>query len=1169
MNQASENMEMYFDKLKNELDILYDLATKARKKGYDPADEVEINLAKNMAARVEGLIGTVAPQVKGSGILQRIEELEKQYGSQDWRIAFTVALEVAQQKFCKFSDERLAMEVGLRVGLAYITNGVVASPLEGFTKLALKKRKDGKPYFSLFFSGPIRSAGTTATCVFVALADYVRQKMGYEVYDPTEEEVKRMITEVIDFHERITNLQYFPSEPEIEFMIKHLPVQIDGEPSEKIEVSNYKNLERIETNRLRNGIALVIGEGLTQKAAKFFSKFSKWKQDFGITSMDFLEEFVELQKKIKAKSKGKTASDQLVKPDYTFIKDLVAGRPILTYPLRNGGFRLRYGRARNSGFSSDAVHPATMRILNDYLAVGTQLRTERPGKSTVLAVCDTLEGPIVKLKNGDVVLVDTEEKALLFKNKIEEILFLGDILINYGDFLDRGHRLIPCGYNEEWHRAILEKLENKNEAVNELIKNPYKQISGEDAIKMSTLYKIPLHPRYTYHWKNISKKQLENFVEWIKHATKTENEIILPLEYDIKEVIEGEDPKRTLELLGVPHRVIENQVYISGGDCFVLNYIFKDLSKLDFNKEDCLKILNMFNFDIKDKNGHFIGARMGRPEKAKIRKLTGNPHVLFPVGEEGGKMRNLQSALEKGKVNAEWPYFYCIKCNKETIYPTCEVCGIRTQKRYYCYDDDKILETKCEKTKKVKDKEGKEQEVTHLSRTYTSRGVDVNHYFRNALAKLNITEYKDLIKGVKGVWSEDKIPENLVKGILRSIYNIHVNKDGTVRYDMTETALTHFKLKEIGTNIKKIKQLGYDKDIYGRDIVDENQVIELKCQDIILPSCEGSLEEGADKILFRVGRFVDDLLENLYGLSRYYNFKSEEDVTGSLLVALSPHTSAGNLCRVIGFSKTQGFYAHPLLHCMMRRDADGDEACVVLLLDALLNFSKLYLPGHRGARQDAPLVLNFKLIPAEVDDMVFNMDTAWKYPLEFYESAEQFKFPWEIMIETYRGRLGTEKQYEGMGFTHDPFDINQGTLCSAYKTIPSMQDKVKGQMDLAEKIRAVDEGDVARLIIERHFLRDIKGNLRKFSMQQFRCVDCNEKYRRPPLMGKCLSCGGRIIFTIAEGSIIKYLEPSLDLAKKYDLPPYLQQTLELLQKRIESVFGKESEKQEGLNRWFS
>jgi DNA polymerase II large subunit len=131
-----------------------------------------------------------------------------------------------------------------------------------------------------------------------------------------------------------------------------------------------------------------------------------------------------------------------------------------------------------------------------------------------------------------------------------------------------------------------------------------------------------------------------------------------------------------------------------------------------------------------------------------------------------------------------------------------------------------------------------------------------------------------------------------------------------------------------------------------------------------------------------------------------------------------------------------------------------------------------------------------------------------------------------------------------------------------------MEDKLRGQMDLAEKIMAVDASDVARLVIEKHFLKDTKGNLRKFSMQEFRCVKCNEKYRRPPLIGKCLKCGGKILFTISEGSVIKYLEPSISLANKYNVPAYLKQTLMLLERRIEGMFGKEKEKQEGLGRWF-
>jgi DNA polymerase II large subunit len=131
-----------------------------------------------------------------------------------------------------------------------------------------------------------------------------------------------------------------------------------------------------------------------------------------------------------------------------------------------------------------------------------------------------------------------------------------------------------------------------------------------------------------------------------------------------------------------------------------------------------------------------------------------------------------------------------------------------------------------------------------------------------------------------------------------------------------------------------------------------------------------------------------------------------------------------------------------------------------------------------------------------------------------------------------------------------------------------MQEKVQRQMQLVEKIRAVNTSDVARLIIDRHFIRDIRGNLRKFSQQEFRCSKCNEKYRRPPLIGRCIKCSGNIIFTISEGSIVKYLEPAIQLAENYNVPTYIKQSLELTKSYIESIFGREKEKQEALGKWF-
>ncbi|MBD3249267.1 DNA polymerase II large subunit [Candidatus Woesearchaeota archaeon] len=1181
--KESPEMKKYFEYITQTIDKAYTIAGEARKKGFDPEKKVDIPRARNIAERVTGLISVAYPPIAKTNVSKRIQELEKKYGNQDWRIALQIAEEVAKEKHCKFPDKIKAMEVGIRLGIAYVTNGVVASPLEGFSHLLLEKTKEGKEYFKIYYSGPIRSAGGTGASVSVLIADYVRKKMGYAPYDPSEEEVKRYITELYDYHERITNLQYLPSEEEIEFLAKNIPVQIAGDPSEKIEVSNYKDLERVETNRIRNGICLVIGEGIAQKAPKLWKQLSKWGNDFDMDQWNFLQDFINVQKRIKAKKETKkeeSEEEEKISPDYTFIKDLVAGRPVLTHPLAAGGFRLRFGRARTSGYSSNAIHPVTMKVLNSFIAIGTQLKVERPGKGCTVSSCDNIEGPIVKLKDQSVKQLDTEKEFESHKENIEEILFLGDMLINYGDFLNRAHVLVPPGYCEEWwvqemEKAIvdsfgsldIDKLSEmtgiSSSDLDKLLKEPLKtRISAKGAIMISQSLKIPLHPYYTYHWNLLSLEDLKSLIQWFDHINiKKENDeiskIILPYK---------EEQKRHLELAGLPHIAVNKEfVVIEKDAASAFAAVFniseeKDIKSLkksfeDTEKDSVLDFINSISeIMIRDKSGIFIGARMGRPEKAKLRKLTGSPQVLFPVGKEGGRLRCFQAALEKGTIISDFPLYHCSHCNKSQIFAVCTECGKKTDKKYACEICGLIDKPECSKHGPAS--------------SFKTQEIDIKDLFRNSLKKLDMRTYPDLIKGVRGTSNKDHIPEHITKGIIRSKHDLYVNKDGTIRYDMTQMPITHFKPKEISTSIEKLKELGYILDIKGKPLESSDQILEIKPQDIILPACEESPELGADKIMFKTAAMCDEMLEKLYSLKPYYNASSSDDVVGHIALALAPHTSAAIATRIIGFSSTQGFLAHPVIHAATRRDCDGDEASISLLMDALLNFSRQYLPAHKGATQDAPLVMTSLLTPSEVDDMIFDMDIVPKYGLEFYKACLEYKYPWDIDIEKFGDNLGKAKQYEGMLFTHDTENFNKGVQCSAYKVLPTMEEKMKGQMEIAEKARAVDTSDVARLVIEKHFIRDTKGNLRKFSMQQFRCVKCNEKFRRPPLMGKCSECGGRIIFTISEGSVIKYLEPSISLANKYNVPDYLKQSLELVKRRIEGVFGKEKEKQTGLGAWF-
>lgn len=1183
-------MRSYFDSIDEELKKEYSIATAARAKGFDPEKKVEIPLAKDMAERVEGLISAAAPRLLGAGVTTRIRELEQQYGALDWRVALAIALEVAQEKFCKFKDKKEAMEVGIRTGFAYHTVGIVSAPLEGFVELLIKKRRDGKEYFAPKFAGPIRGAGGTAASVCLVITDYVRLKMGYEKYDPDEKEKNRFVTELDDYHERVTNLQYHGSEEEIYFLASNLPIEIDGHATEDIEVSNCKDIDRIDTNQIRGGVCLVMSM-VALKAPKIWKEISKWGKDFDI-EWGFLEQFLAIQKKKKAGTETSEGTKAKITPDFTYLFDLVAGRPVLAYPLRTGGFRLRYGRTRYSGYSAASIHPATMRLLNEYIATGTQLKVERPGKAAAITPCDSIDGPIVLLDNGSVIKISDEKKAKELAERVKKIIFLGDILISYGDFFDRAHPLVPPGYCQEWWVKEFEKgivstfgsfeIEKASQLtgidsarINQILKDPIAtKVGFDEVLKISETFSIPMHPDHIFYFKSLDKSQFLQLLSWLEKAKLSGNDgkvnkIILPLKNGNKTLLEN---------IGLPHYLATEHVIIEGDEAKSISLFFginnpdalaQDIDKIkkiceetpdeEFTVMKTIKIIS--GITVRDKSGVFIGSRMGRPEKAKMRKLTGSPQVLFPVGAEGGRLRCFQSALEAGKITADFPIYHCVNvnCNNETIYPICEKCGGDAAKMVVCKACGVIESSKC----------NHEHTREHSRFEYSNRVIDIKHYFDSALAKTGTKNYPDLIKGVRGTSNKDHLPEHLIKGILRAKNDIYVNKDGTTRYDMTELPMTYFKPKEIRTPIDKLRELGYTKDAYGKELKSDDQVVELRCQDVILPGNFNSGDEPANEVLFRVCNFVDDLLVSLYDLEPYYKLKSRDDVAGLLVVGLAPHISAGIVGRVIGFSDTQSLLAHPLFHAAMRRDADGDEACIILMMDALLNFSRKYLPDRIGGRtMDAPLVLTSVLNPAEVDDMVHKMDVVWSYPLEFYEACAEYKKPWEVKIDLYGKRLGTKMQYQDIGFTHNSENINSGVNCSAYKTLPSMEEKLKGQMDIAQKIAAVDESDVARLVIEKHFLKDIKGNLRKFSTQEYRCVNCNEKYRRPPMIGKCLKCSGKIIFTVSQGSVVKYLEPSMSLATKYDVPSYLKQSLDLTKRRIEGVFGKEKEIQAGLGRWF-
>ena len=1151
----------YFQEIENKTRALYSVAEEARIKGLDPMSKVEVPLAATLAEKAVGLIGTIYPQVNNKQIVNRILELEKEFGKLDPAVYFKIAEEIAKEKFCKFSSLLEAMDAGIRVGFAYTTLGVVSSPIEGYTGIKVGKTNKNEDYLIAYFSGPIRSAGTTASCMVLMLIDYLRELFGYAKYDTDEKEVKRYVTENYDYHERITNLQYLPTEEEIAFLAKNIPIQISGEASEDKEVSNYKDLLRVETNFIRGGMCLIFSEGLAQKAQKGLRLWNSARsKGIKMTGWEFLDEYVKLHKK---REKGSSDTSP------TYIKDLVAGRPVFGHPSASGAFRFRYGRSRASGFSATSVHPATMGISDSFLSTGTQLKIEKPTKGCAISSCDGIDGPIVKMKNGSVRQFKDFDSAKKAYPDVEEIIYFGDLLVPFGDVMNRNYELIKSGYVEEWWAQELKKKEREM-GENVDIENIF-EVDFETAKKLSERFKIPLHPKHIFYWSQIKWESFLALIDWIGHG-RYDEKLILP--YNKIEKERFANGKRTLELLGVEQEVSTENIVINSEASKALlcnlgvegdfeNGINLLMEKIkEIKREEIKTGLDAVNklsfFKIKDKAGTFIGSRMGRPEKAKLRKLIGSPNVLFPVGDEGGRMRSVNEALEKGFVKSSFPIYYCKKCGKESIYFKC-ACGSECEKLNYCKECKQTFSTeKCREHA--------------LGQAYSPQRVDIASYFGQAVKGLDLLpdEIPKLIKGVKGTSNKNHAIENLAKGVLRAILNLQVNKDGTIRFDATEMPLTHFKPAEVSMPVQKLVELGYERDIHNNLLRHEDQILELKPHDILLPCCPDSSDEKADDVFIRIAHFIDLLLVKFYKMKPFYNIRSREDLAGHLVVCMAPHNCAGVIGRIVGFSKTQTLTASPYMHAGMRRDCDGDEAAVMMLLDVLINFSREYLPAHRGGTQDAPLVLNTRLRAGEVDDQILDFELVSEYPLELYEKAEEGgHHSSEIKIETVKTRLALDKDpFTDTGFTHNSSDVNAGVLNSSYKLLPSMQAKVEKQMELVEKLRAVNTADVARLVIDRHFIMDIRCNLRKFSQQEFRCSKCNAKYRRPPLVGRCVDCGGKVIFTISEGSIVKYLEPALSLAKKYDVPPYVKQSMELTKSYIESIFGKDKEKQIALGKWF-
>ena len=1134
----------YHQKISKYIEDTISIAQTAKKQGLDISEKVESQIGYDLPDRIA--------KIHEIDISSRLRTLLPKLGKE--LTALKIAEEIVLGK-CggKTIEEKLSNAV--RVGLSVVTEGVTVAPLQGIYDVKIKTNANKSQYLSVSFAGPIRSAGGTEAAVTMLIADHVRKIIGLDRYiaNSYDDEISRYVEELRIYEREVGNFQFKVSDKDVITCISSLPVEIDGIDTDPVEVVGHRNLQRVSTNRVRGGALRVMNDGLIGRSRKLL----KIVETLKIEGWDWLKN---LEGAIQ------TPEDDTVSHRMT---EVITGRPVLSMQKKIGGFRLRYGRSCNTGFATIGIHPTIPILLNYAIAVGTQIKIDAPGKASTIALVDSIEPPIVKLNDGSVMKIETLSQAKSIASKITKILYLGDILISYGDFLENNSQLLPSSYVEEiWALELENKLTNthpdsfskifENKRLIELIQHPLeKKPSVIEAFKISQSFDIPLYPGYVFYWSALT---LNEFIILITKLL--ENREIIKNTNEKKYFTNDLDVKNIFEKLGIIHSLCLDDSKIRIDDPNHL-YILTELitkcieyeTKLDkiflkstipsdsdpnYVKTHILdSISKLLKVTIKEKFSSSIAVRVGRPEKAADRKMKPPVHVLFPIGTNGGPTRDILKAMQK-PLYIEIANRFCNNCKSPSIAISCQDCHSDTPIHMMC--------STCKYEVNNEEPNGICPVCRNRLKTHSPTSYPLKIAIEKAKKFLDIQPVEPL-KGVKSLMGKNRCAEPLEKGILRQKNNLYTFKDGTIRFDATNEPLTHFKPKWITTNITKLRELGYLKDYSGKDLESPEQLVELFLQDIIIPL-------HAAEHLLRVAQYVDEELTRFYGLDAFYKISSIDDLIGHLIVGLAPHTSVGIIGRVIGFVNSQVCLGSPIWHSAKRRDCDGDADSVMLLMDIFLNFSREYLPDRIGGLMDAPLLIQPLVFPHEVQRQAHNIDIDNTYPLDFYRSSWNMEKTTNVIdnIDLVKKRLGHTNQFFDYKFTHTTDNIMLDESHSLYSTLSTMEEKLKMQISTAKLINAVDADEVMSMVLTTHILPDIMGNLRAYSSQSFRCTKCGQKYRRMPLVGRCLECNNELLQTVTRGSVEKYVQTALNICSEFKINDYLTSRISTLQTELNLLF---------------
>ncbi|HUI86317.1 MAG TPA: DNA polymerase II large subunit [Nitrososphaerales archaeon] len=1124
------SLTAYYQDLLHQYEGAHLLASKARSAGLDPIGSIESKTVFDLADRVNQMLGLG----QFEGLVDRLRDLLKSTTKE--RAALTISQEIALGKFGGI-DKQKALDYGIRAGLAVMTDGVTVAPLEGIYSVTIKQNDDNSDYASVSYAGPMRSAGGTEAGFSLVIADVTAKKLGLSNYRARSEEVDRYVEELRIYEREVGNFQFKVTDDDIRYAISNLPVEIDGVETDPVEVVVHRNLKHVGTDRMRGGALRVLNDGVIGRA----NKLTKKLVNLNITGWEWLAQL----------RGGTQQTTNETEQAGAHFEEVISGRAVLSMPKRKGGFRLRFGRSVNTGLSAIGIHPAVATILDYPVVAGTQVKVDLPGKAATIAFVDTIEGPTALLRDGTVKRVNTVAEAEALRGSLLRLIDLGDVLISYGDFLENNKNLPPSPYVVEWWAEdVLNALVSIPDAEQRLADarlpaekvrswalEPFAKVpTPREALAVSRSLAIPLHPSYTPRFDRVS---IPDMLELRNNAV-----------FDGSEVVVDLASQRALPVLQnalIEHTVEGKSAVVRNESAFVLAELLglgREVANASEHIDSLDLIQSISGIRLGRQTTTTIGVRVGRPEKAMVRRLKPPVHGLFPVGNAGGPSRDINKAAKQGTIEIEIANRVCPSCNERRTSPKCETCGDQTTRFLSC--------PRCG----ITTEEPTCPSCGLKTNTYSEVSFDLKGKLELLKTRISFNQSKP-VKGVRGLTSQSKTPEPIQKAITRSKHDVYVYKDGTLRIDITNAPLTHFRPSDVGAEPGKLAALGYTEDHKGAPLVDSSQLLELKPQDIIVP-----IDIAED--LVRMAQFVDDELQSVYGLPAFYNVAKPEDVIGKIVIGLAPHTSVGVVGRIVGYAPTQVCFANPCWHAAKRRDCDGDGDSLLLLLDVFLNFSIEFLPNQIGGLMDTPLLVQPILLPAEVDEQAHNFDIAASYPRAFYEQTKNSPpaSSLQASIELIGSRLDSERQFLDYGFTHATSTLTVKHSRAAYSTMRTLAEKISKQIEVADRVGAVSTKEVVESIIKNHLIRDIMGNTKKYATQSFKCKKCGMTLRRPPLSWACPNCGGELRETLTRASVEKYLRIAQRLARDYDVDPYLRSRLDVVEHELDQLFqGKRKPEQ--------